>query len=1253
MSHLTASPFHKPSPAEVYRPSQLPTPPETDTDFPGPSQIHTQSGPAFPFVHAPLEPETTPFTPVPLARRTSTLSYHNTPLRDIRDRNPRQTRWLVVVIPPPSLSKTHGNLGHTLGSGPASRVSQGILMPLLPTMYGQLTAIAREFNFPSTVGLCLYLQVNEQGITMTPRISDEIWSVLWGHLFEARSPTPSPLQLPICGRVEFDIDLNKARWYEAWLMSDRRAADGIPSGPPSMSHWRGDSKTSIHDEPLGDDRSDIMQAPANRSRPALHRHVPRKLSLLDKLDTASVGSGLVNVVNALEEPSAIVPLPPIEQEDEPKTAKNDLEIRVKSWRASSSVAPTPMAATGQTSLDPVHMPNTMALPEIAAAPETSEEVEFNLDDFTWSVSSLGPGDYDSVASPLPSSRVESVHLDRRLEGSVLLSPTTATSWGPGSDGYESLDEPLWWARAPSLHSVHLDRRMEGSVLLSPSTATSWGPDDDAVSIASSISRLPSPDIAFRHVEDAPPTPTTATSWGAPSSYPPSPVSVTRPPSIHLAHRMAFSPGPSPSSEVFGWVYPFVDARHASNESGHVFPYFTPAAQVSQFVYPRFRPDSAAPSSLVYPQFRPDMSAPSSLVWPFFVPAEQLASVTLVRARAPVPSQGYPFFDLYPAVASAAAQGLTRAYPMLNIYPVAYPHFEMYPGHVCVAWHHEESQSVHLPAVYPAINLYPAVYPDFEIYPGNLIAAERHEEPRSVRLPALYPRISLYPVQYPDFEIYPGHAVMVKDWHTPVSVHLKSAYPDLEIYRSVYPFLVIYPSVSDESRTQAQDGNLLLDIYSAGKVFDDSDYYLSKAVRLAAVYPAFDIYPSVYPALDIYPFIDLYTAAVAPGHGRGSSRSVYTHAEVYYPVFNIYPAVYPAFNLYPGITPQLVEDQCVALSTRLQPAYPSFCLFPAVYPFFEIYPGEVCNGEVQGAWRTYPSILAPKYPFIDIYPAVYPYFDIYRSGTSTKQENQQEILSVRLPALYPAFDLYPPVYPHFELWPSTSVGFVSPPQSTRTHPPHKDHDIHNIVHSDRIVEAETKPTPSIRRPSIHIDSLPQPAPIVRTRSRSGTVNARPPSVHSSARSPSVYVAEGPPVASPIRRMGLPSHPRDAAPPRPVSSFIPTLSPSKERSHSAALQRSNTQPSRRPVGRVRDSSVSPEDERPPRSGSHSGHKPAIRPRDSIVLEKAKLFDASGSPEVPTRITMSTLAEFPLPPIPPVPSMQSSRPIAKLDKAKYPFA
>lgn len=71
-------------------------------------------------------------------------------------------------------------------------------------MYAQLGAIARELNFPSIVGICLYMHINEGGVLYTPRISEESWGILWGHLFEPNAPGPSG-GLPISGRIEFDI----------------------------------------------------------------------------------------------------------------------------------------------------------------------------------------------------------------------------------------------------------------------------------------------------------------------------------------------------------------------------------------------------------------------------------------------------------------------------------------------------------------------------------------------------------------------------------------------------------------------------------------------------------------------------------------------------------------------------------------------------------------------------------------------------------------------------------------------------------------------------------------------------------------------------------------------------------------------------------------------------------------------------------------------------------------------------------------
>lgn len=69
------------------------------------------------------------------SRKGSSLAYVNMGIRDTRERpNPPRSKWLVVVIPPAALSQDHGALGHTLTQGPRARLSQGILMPLFPTV---------------------------------------------------------------------------------------------------------------------------------------------------------------------------------------------------------------------------------------------------------------------------------------------------------------------------------------------------------------------------------------------------------------------------------------------------------------------------------------------------------------------------------------------------------------------------------------------------------------------------------------------------------------------------------------------------------------------------------------------------------------------------------------------------------------------------------------------------------------------------------------------------------------------------------------------------------------------------------------------------------------------------------------------------------------------------------------------------------------------------------------------------------------
>ena len=73
-----------------------------------------------------------------------------------------------------------------------SRCSRGTLVPLYPTLAGQIAAIAREYGLPSTGGIVVYLvDLSPDSLSgpsgeafVGPRIGDEAWNLLWGQLFQ-------------------------------------------------------------------------------------------------------------------------------------------------------------------------------------------------------------------------------------------------------------------------------------------------------------------------------------------------------------------------------------------------------------------------------------------------------------------------------------------------------------------------------------------------------------------------------------------------------------------------------------------------------------------------------------------------------------------------------------------------------------------------------------------------------------------------------------------------------------------------------------------------------------------------------------------------------------------------------------------------------------------------------------------------------------------------------------------------------------
>ena len=140
-------------------------------------------------------------------------------------------------------------------------------------------------------------------------------------------------------------------------------------------------------------------------------------------------------------------LSPVTQAIEPMTAKqHDLNTLVRNWRATTPAVPALPREEGTTK-------DTLESPDF----------ELDLDNFQWSISSADP------------------------------------AWYPDNN------------MSVYAHSIDLETRLEGSVALTPSVATSFGPDDVPTPAFSNVSRYPSPDIAARFRGSAPISPVTATS----------------------------------------------------------------------------------------------------------------------------------------------------------------------------------------------------------------------------------------------------------------------------------------------------------------------------------------------------------------------------------------------------------------------------------------------------------------------------------------------------------------------------------------------------------------------------------------------------------------------------------------------------------------------------------------------------------------------------------------------------------------------
>jgi hypothetical protein len=1078
MSRLTISPFHKPSPYDFLNAAHPLSPPETNSDYVGQVLTSGSIPVTVPLVAEPdcdhtdvVPPPSITETSGSRIRRTSSLTYNNINSRESRERTvPKSPKPLLVVIPPISLIRDRGQLGHTLSSSPPHRLSQGILMPLFPTVYAQLTAIAREFNFPSTAGLCLYLHYSDGGIAIMPRISDDVWPSIWGGAFESYQPT-NAITLPqfnIWGRVEFDIDFNQARWYASWLSLSRRSIGDIPItiDITHPAHFRLDSRTTNNEEQAIESRSDSVSAGQAHKNSVPRRHVPRKLSLVDRFDASSIPSG-----SKLAEPA----LSPIVQEDEPQTAKLALERRVNSWIAGASFTPSPLASKIQTTLEPSDMQNSPSV--VLQAPQEICDSELNLDEFAWSVSSLGPCSCDSHSISSSQYRLPSVQLANRMEGSVDLTPSICTSFGPSDyDVYP----PLSVGNLTPF--VDLGQCMVEDVPLTPSTATTWGPPSWPVSPVSDPSAK-SINLGDRGEWSLPATPSTATSWGAPLHYPPTPSTqlyITTPDlgqrsfdpsssSVDTKYTVSYS---TPWTQV--WPYYRNESRieHERESSVVPQPYHSSSADTKftstpwAQVWPYYQKESRNERERAIPQSYPSSSVdtkstvPSSTpwaqVWPYYrcesrnererepsiIPQPALHTYSDSRSSG-APSQALvlpyhdagnavPWAHVWPYCQNTSTNTDMRTRPLVFPYynaRIRRPWLHVWPYHRHGSQNEGLDISKNLPEV--AFSLRPlslegsSGYPHFNIYPVK----EEKDHLHNTQLPL----IDMPIVQYPIFDLYPA----VHTQEDPA----RSQYPDFNIYPAIaqcdsalgsadfiYPHFNLYPAIKTSAGNNDHTGTSL------------DQVSLTIRSRGPAAYPLFDLYPAVYPYFDLYPEV------LSSRLDKIRTDAVFVETIWHDP----HPVAfgYPYFELYPASSSGTVDS--ILISANWDAEYPTFNLYPAVDPNFELYPdltrkaGEMFEDMLHSAsldGTRYSQVtqhvcqrsestsittrVKASYPAFDLYHPVYPHFQLWppiierlEPQCASTTTDEKLFISVELPAIYPSFDLYPPVYPYFDLWSSS-------------------------------------------------------------------------------------------------------------------------------------------------------------------------------------------------------------------------------------------
>lgn len=129
------------------------------------------------------KPDAAPFStaasiPAPVDAALRGVEHGVSPvINAFRSPYPPSPSYFVTVVPPDDYP-----MSPEISQHERDRLQRGSLLPLYPTLGGQLWAISREFALPSVGGLMLYLSDDGQG-NRGPRIGDVAWQALWSRYF--------------------------------------------------------------------------------------------------------------------------------------------------------------------------------------------------------------------------------------------------------------------------------------------------------------------------------------------------------------------------------------------------------------------------------------------------------------------------------------------------------------------------------------------------------------------------------------------------------------------------------------------------------------------------------------------------------------------------------------------------------------------------------------------------------------------------------------------------------------------------------------------------------------------------------------------------------------------------------------------------------------------------------------------------------------------------------------------------------------